>query len=93
MSEKIEIQIAPDVTLVAETYHNEYNEIMVYIKRGGCVWQDLAVIGSEYSVDLNASSFKVDVNPNSFMIDVFGNSDSEDYTDRFYVNLREDDLE
>lgn len=87
---KIELQLAPNVTLCAETFRDEYNEIMIYIKKDDMIWQDLAIIGPEYTEDSNGN---VNINSNDYLIRVFGDSSSEDYTDLFNVCMREEEME
>ena len=88
---RIAIELPKGLKLVAEQNVNpEYqNEIYVGIETSDGIWhQDLVVIRNAYFIDDN---LVVNWNPDKFEILVYANKDGEDYTNKFSVELRDDE--
>lgn len=88
---RITIELPKGLKLVAEqNIDQEYqNEIYVGIETPDGIWhQDLAVIRNAYSIDDNLI---VNWNPGKFEVLVYANKDDEDYTNKFSVELRDDE--
>ena len=88
---RITIELPKGLKLVAErNIDPEYqNEIYVGIETPDGIWhQDLAVIRNAYSIDDNLI---VNWNPGKFEVLVYANKDDVDYTNKFSVELRDDD--
>lgn len=88
---RITIELPKGLKLVAErNIDPEYqNEIYVGIETPDGIWhQDLAIIRNAYSIDDNLI---VNWSPGKFEVLVYANKDDEDYTNKFLVELRDDE--
>lgn len=88
---RITIELPKGLKLVAErNIDPEYqNEIYVGIETPDGIWhQDLVVIRNAYSIDDNLI---VNWNPGKFEVLVYANKDDVDYTNKFSVELRDDE--
>ena len=89
---KIVIPLDNGFKLIAEqNTDSEYEkEIFLGIESpSGINWQDLAVVRPSYTFNNNHVVFK----PNNFEVLVYGNSDQEDYTEQYSIDLRKDNDE
>ena len=95
MSNKLTIKLG-DRMIVAEI--NDRNqpdippEIMVYVQdKDGTIVQDICVVGPHYEYSSKTQWFETD---NEF-VDclVYGDSDDEDYTDKFVIGVYEEEEE
>lgn len=88
---RIVIKLPGGLKLVAEQNTNpEYqNELYIGIETMDGVWhQDLAVVRNAYSIDDN---LVVNWEPDKFEVLVYADKDDEDYTNKFSINLRDDE--
>ena len=90
--DRIVIPLENGYKLIAErNTDSQYDkEIFVGIEApSGIYWQDLAIVRPSYTLKDNDVIFK----PDNFEVLVYGNSDQEDYTEQYSVDLREPDDE
>lgn len=89
MENEIRINIGHGLYLVAQQNAGEYfnREIFIGIQNKDGWWlQDLAVVRNAYRYDNSSVVWET----GEFEVLVYGNSEEEDYTERFGIGLRED---
>lgn len=89
MANEVRIDIGNGLYLVAQqNEHYDYRrEIFIGIQnRDGWWLQDLAVVRNAYRYDESGVVWR----DGDFEVLVYGNSEEEDYTERFGIGLRED---
>lgn len=89
MAKRIELQISDNTKLVAEINPDPagYKEIFIGIERDGCWVQDLAVVGKQYHYDDGL----IVVLDDGFRVLVYGDSEDENYTNKFLINERREE--
>ena len=88
MNNKIIVPLYDGKSLVAELYNHDgkHPEICVHIEYNGAAWQDICIVRPHEGKDFVQEKDSVDVL-------VWANSNNEDFTDEYWINLWEEEDE
>ena len=86
--EKIKIDLGFAVLVAEKGIDNNYREIYLSLEDKNGVWlQDLAIVGQQYHYDEELNV----VNDRGIDVKIYADSNNEDFTDEFGVNIYEEE--
>ena len=86
--DKIKIDLGFAVLVAEKGIDNNYREIYLSLEDKNGVWlQDLAIIGQQYHYDEELNV----VNDRGIDIKIYADSNNEDFTDEFGINIYEEE--
>lgn len=86
MENKIRINLAENLELVAELYNYDgvHPEITVYIEKDSVIYQDICLVRPHEGPDCVQENDSIDCL-------VWGDEDNEDFTDEFHIGIYEEE--
>lgn len=86
--DKIKIDLGFAVLVAEKGIDNNYREIYLSLEDKNGVWlQDLAIVGQQYHYDEELNV----VNDKGIDIKIYADSNNEDFTDEFGINIYEEE--
>ena len=86
--DKIKIDLGFAVLVAEKGIDNNYREIYLSLEDKNGVWlQDLAIVGQQYHYDEELNV----VNDRGIDVKIYADSNNEDFTDEFGVNIYEEE--
>ena len=86
--DKIKIDLGFAVLVAEKGIDNNYREIYLSLEDKNGVWlQDLAIVGQQYHYDEELNV----VNDRGIDIKIYADSNNEDFTDEFGINIYEEE--
>lgn len=82
----ISIRLSDDKELAAEI-NPEYNEICIYLKKDGCIWQDLVIVSQKYGYEGDRRVYS-----DQYSVKIYTDENDENYTEgliRVPVTIKE----
>ena len=86
--DKIKIDLGFAVLVAEKGIDNNYREIYLSLEDKNGVWlQDIAIVGQQYHYDEELNV----VNDRGIDVKIYADSNNEDFTDEFGINIYEDE--